>query len=208
MVAMTSRSTPLGGSSRSAISDQMLRELSHLERADLLRRVQMLHASEFSMSQRVLTARRWFIRFLAVCCLVLIPWIIGLAVSLPRTYVAANWRVLWTGFDVVLLGCLAVTAWGLWKGRQIVVPASIITSVLLLCDAWFDLLTANGHRDLIVSAASALFGELPLATMLILISIRALRVGARAARALEQDAQLSSLWRTPLITFPGPSKIR
>ncbi len=46
----------------------------------------------------------------AACCLVLIPWTIGLAVSLPRTYVAANWRVLWTGFDVVLLGCLAVTA--------------------------------------------------------------------------------------------------
>ena len=108
------------------------------------------------------------------------------------------------GFDVVLLGCLAVTAWGLWKQRQIVVPASIITSVLLLCDAWFDLLTANGHRDLIVSAASALFGELPLATMLILISIRALHVGARAARALELDARVSSLWRTPLITFPGP----
>ena len=103
---------------------------------------------------------------------------------------------------------LAVTAWGLWKQRQIVVPASIITSVLLLCDAWFDLLTANGHRDLIVSAASALFGELPLATMLILISIRALHVGARAARALQQDAQISSLWRTPLITFPGPPKIQ
>ena len=45
---------------------------------------------------------------------------------------------------MVLLGCLAVTACGLWKQRQIVVPASIITSVLLLCDASFDLLTANG----------------------------------------------------------------
>ena len=205
---MTSRSSPGAGPGESAVSDQTLRELSHLERADLLRRVQTLHASEFIISQRVLTARRWFIRFLAACCLALIPWTIGLAASLPRTYVTANWRVLWTGFDVVLLGCLAVTAWSLWKQRQILVPASIITSVLLLCDAWFDLLTANGHRDLIVSAASALFGELPLATMLILISIRALRVGARAARALEQDAPVSSLWRTPLITFPGPSKIQ
>ena len=208
MVPMTPRSSPAAGPGESAISDQMLTRLSHLERADLLRRVQMLHASEFSISQRVLTARRWFIRFLAACCLALIPWTIGLAASLPRTYVTANWRVLWTGFDVVLLGCLAVTAWGLWKQRQILVPASIITSVLLLCDAWFDLLTANGHRDLIVSAASALFGELPLATMLILISIRALRVGARAARALEQDARVSSLWRTPLITLPGPSKLQ
>jgi hypothetical protein len=43
----------------------MLRELSHRERADLLRRVQMLTASEFSVSQRRLTARRWLIRFRA-----------------------------------------------------------------------------------------------------------------------------------------------
>jgi hypothetical protein len=205
---MTSRSSPAARPGESAISDQILTELSHLERADLLRRVQMLHASEFSISQRVLTATRWFIPFLAVCCLALIPWTIGLALSLPRTYVTANWRALWTGFDVVLPGCLAVTAWGPWKQRQILVPSSIITSVLLLRDAWFDLLTANGHRDLIVSAASALFGELPLATMLIPTSIRPLHAGARTARALEQDARVSSLWRTPLITFPRPSKIQ
>jgi hypothetical protein len=83
---MTSRSSPAGRSSESAISDQMLSELSHLERADLLRRVQMLHASEFSISQRMLTARRWFIRFLAVCCLVLIPWTASQAARvLPRS---------------------------------------------------------------------------------------------------------------------------
>ncbi len=128
--------------------------------------------------------------------------------SLPRTYVAANWRLLWTGFDVVLLVCLSVTAWGLWKQRQVVVPASIITSVLLLCDAWFDLFTANGHRQLIVSAAAALFGELPLAVMLSLLSVRALRVGARAARAMEQNAPVTSLWRTSLITFPARQELR
>jgi hypothetical protein len=125
---------------------------------------------------------------------------------LPRTYIAANWRILWTGFDIVLLACLTVTAWGLWKQRQVVVPASIITSVLLLCDAWFDLFTANGHRQLIASGATALFGELPLAAMLSLLSVRALRVGARAASALEQDARVMSLWRAPLITFPGGPK--
>jgi hypothetical protein len=136
----------------------------------------------------------------------LVPWTIGLGLSLPRTYVAANWRILWTGFDIVLLACLTVTAWGLWKQRQVVVPASIITSVLLLCDAWFDLFTANGHRQLIASGATALFGELPLAAMLSLLSVRALRVGARAAGALEQDARVMSLWRAPLITFPGGPK--
>ncbi|MGD0594806.1 MAG: hypothetical protein ABSB54_14140 [Acidimicrobiales bacterium] len=195
-------------SSETAVSDHTLRSLSHGERADLLRRLQMLTASEFDLSRRTQTARRWFIRFLAVCCVALIPWTIGLGLSLPRTYVAANWRVLWTGFDVVLLGSLSVTAWGLWKQRQVFVPAAIITSVLLLCDAWFDLFTANGHRDVIVSAASALFAEVPLAAMLSLLSVRALRIGARAARALEQNAPVTSLWRTPLITFPDRTQFR
>ena len=140
--------SPIIASSEAAVSDHTLRSLSHPERADLLRRLQMLTASEFDISRRRQTARRWFVRFLAVCCISLIPWTIGLGVSLPRTYIAANWRLLWTGFDVVLLVCLSVTAWGLWKQRQVVVPASIITSVLLLCDAWFDLLTANGHRPI------------------------------------------------------------
>ena len=69
-----------------------------------------------------------------------------------------------------------------------------------------DLLTVNGHGQLIVSAATALFGELPLAAALSLLSIRALHVGARSARALEHDAPIMSLWRTPLITFPDPAK--
>ncbi len=192
--------------SRSAISDRMLRDLSHLERADVLRRIQMLTASELQVSQRIRAVRQWSVRFLAVCCLVLIPWTVGLAVSLPRHYVVGNWRIAWTGFDIVLLGCLAITAWGLWKRRQIVVPASLITSVLLLCDAWFDVLTANGYRDLIVSAASALFAELPLATMLIFISIRVLLVGSRAARALEQGAPALIAMAHPADHIPRPAK--
>ncbi len=201
---MRARGSPLSASSASAISDQMLGELSHLERADLLRRCQELTASEFSLSRRLLTARRWFIALLAVCCVALIPWTIGLGLTLPRTYVAANWQVLWTGFDGVLLSCLAVTAWSPWKQRQILVPASIITSVLLLCDAWFDLLTANGHGQLIVSAVTALCGELPLAAILCLVSIRALRMAGRAASGLGQSAPVSPLWRTSLITTSNP----
>jgi len=112
---MMSRQTPATVPTESTISDQALGQLSHLERADLLRRLQELSGSEFALSQHLLTARRWFIALLAVCCVALIPWTIGLGLTLPRTYVAANWQVLWTGFDVVLLSCLAVTAWSLWK---------------------------------------------------------------------------------------------
>ncbi len=39
----------------------------------------------------------------------------------------------------------------------------MVTSVPLICDAWFDLLTAHRGGDLLVSAATALFGEIPIA---------------------------------------------
>lgn len=57
-------------------------------------------------------------------------------------------------------------------------PAAIATSVLLLCDAWFDLLTAHGGNDLLVSTMTALFGEIPMAILLAAIAARLLRVGA------------------------------
>ena len=62
--------------------------------------------------------RRWIVRFLSLCCLVLIPWTIGLGVTLPRHYLVDNWPLAWTGFDAILLGCLSTTAWALWKQRQ------------------------------------------------------------------------------------------
>jgi hypothetical protein len=166
---MPSRPIPNPMPNNSLVGDRALGDMSHLERADLLRRLQLLTGSEFNPSQRRRVAGRWFVRFLAVCCLVLIPWTAGLAVSLPRHYVASNWRLAWTFFDVALFCCLTVTAWALWKQRLIVVPASTITSVLLLCDAWFDIMTAHGHRDLVVSTASALVAELPLAVMLLVL---------------------------------------
>ncbi len=123
-------------------------------------------------------ARRRPALFLVACSLGLIPWTIGLAVTLPRDYVVGNWTLAWTGFDVVLIGCFAVTGWSLWKQRQVALPAAVATSVLLLCDAWFDLLTAHGGNDLLVSTMTALFGEIPIAILLAAIAARLLRAGA------------------------------
>jgi hypothetical protein len=119
-------------------------------------------------------ARRRAVLLLATCSVGLIPWTIGLAVTLPRYYMVGNWALAWTGFDVVLIGCFAVTGWALWKQRQV----AITTSVLLLCDAWFDLLTAHGGNDRLVSSMTALFGEIPIAILLAAIAARLLRAGA------------------------------
>jgi hypothetical protein len=126
----------------------------------------------------------------------LIPWTAGLAVTLPRHYLVGAWSVVWTGFDIALIVAFAVTAWGLWKQRQVAVPAATVTSVLLLCDAWFDLLTAHRGGDLLVSAATAAFGEIPLAMLLGATAMRLLRRGLAASIP---GASRGSIWRTPLV---------
>jgi hypothetical protein len=198
--------------SEAALVHHLLDGLTHAQRAELLGYLQRLTAEDFRPSPRIQAARRWVVRFLALCCVVLVPWTVGLAVTLPRHYVAGNWRLAWTGFDVALLACLSITAWALWRQRQVLVPVALITSVLLLCDAWFDVFTADGHRDLIVSLATALLAEVPLAVLLLVISVRQLHDSVRVARGLEPDEPIAPLWRTHLITVTdspeGPGQFR
>jgi hypothetical protein len=133
-----------------------------------------------SPSQPLPTFRRTgpTVVFLLVCAVGLIPWTVGLAVRLPAHYVVGSWTLTWAGFDIALVACFAVTAWALRNQRPTALPAAVFTSALLLCDAWFDVLTAHGGRDLLVSAATALFGEIPGAVVLAAISIRLLRANA------------------------------
>jgi hypothetical protein len=116
--------------------------------------------------------------FLLVCAVGLIAWTVHLAATLPAHYVVGSWTLTWAGFDIALVGCFAVTAWALWNQRPTALPAAVFTSALLVSDAWFDVLTAHGGRDLLVSAATALLGEIPGAVVLAAISIRLLRANA------------------------------
>jgi putative effector of murein hydrolase LrgA (UPF0299 family) len=133
----------------------------------------------------------------------LIPWTVGLAVTLPRRYLVGTWTITWIGFDVVLIGCFSVTAWALWKQRQVAVPATMVTSVLLLCDAWFDVLTAHRGGDLLISTMTALFVEIPIAIGLAAMSTRLLRAGMRMPASTADPAPTRSLWRAPLCQHGG-----
>jgi hypothetical protein len=171
------------------------------ERAEfIMHMLQSPEAREPHSPERVGSLRLWIMRFLALCCIGLVPWIIVLAVTLPHHYVVGNWPLTWVGFDTVELTGLSVTAWALWKQRQILIPVAMITSTLMFSDAWFDVSTARGHGDLLVSILMALFAELPLGILLCLISIRCLVANLRAVRGMQPNASVPSLWRTPLFT--------
>jgi hypothetical protein len=122
-----------------------------------------------------------------VVTLFLIPWTVLLAFTLPRHYEAVRWGAVWVGFDIVLTACLAVTAWAAWRRRQLVIVAALVTATLLLTDVWFDVLTAGPRNDLLVSIATAVFGNIPLAILLVVVAYRLIMATARNARRMAGD---------------------
>jgi len=130
-----------------------------------------------------------------LCAVALIPWTVYLARTLPSHYVARNWVVTWVGFDILLLAMLVLTALAGWKRKQLVFPTAFATGVLLICDAWFDVMTSQRGADLTQALLSALLVELPLAVVLIAGPLRLLRYVAIRHGMILPEAQL---WRMPI----------
>ena len=125
--------------------------------------------------------RQLFLTVVTVGLLVLVPWIVYLARSLPDRHPENAWNAAWVGFDILLLLGLFATTWGAWHRRQYVVIACVFTATLLLCDAWFDISLDWGTPDETVSVLSAIFAEVPLACYLFSSAMRILRMTFRSA---------------------------
>jgi hypothetical protein len=126
-------------------------------------------------SRRLVQIRR-IREWLALCAAIaLIPWTIFLGLTLPQSYTAQHWQVTWVGFDVLLLAFMIATAVLGFTQHHLLTLFSFTTGVLLLCDAWFDVLTAR-RGDLVVSVLTAALGELPLAAVLIAGTLRIVRL--------------------------------
>lgn len=164
------------------ISDETLRQMSREDRAALSRSIAAIDAELPSLSAGD-ERRRVFVVAMTIASACLIPWIVFLAITLPRHYVAGHWWTTWVGFDIALLGGLALTAWLAWRRRQAVIIAGFVTATLLTCDAWFDITTASGRTDTITSVASAVILELPLAALLFAVAYHLLRLVVRQAQA-------------------------
>ncbi len=185
------------------ISEDTLRQMSREERAALSRRLVALD-DQLPAPSAADERRRRLVVLLAGASAGLIPWIVLLAITLPRRYVAGHWTVTWVGFDLALLGCLALTAWLAWRRRQSVVIFAFTTATLLSCDAWFDVTTASGRADTITAIASALLLELPLAALLFALSHHFQYLTLRRAQTAHGvlDAP-SALHKLPLFGVPG-----
>jgi hypothetical protein len=132
---------------------------------------------------------------LVACVITLIPWTVYLAVTLPGRYVARNWGATWVGFDIVLIAMLVTTAIAGWRRQQLVFPAAFASGVLLICDAWFDVMTSQPGADLLQALISALVIEVPLGVGFILGPLRVLRLVAIRHGLIEPGARM---WGLPI----------
>jgi hypothetical protein len=150
-------------------------------------------------SRRLIQVRRIREWLALTAAIALIPWTIYLGLTLPQSYTAQHWPATWVGFDLLLLAFMIVTATlGFIRHHWLAIFA-FATGVLLLCDAWFDMMTAK-RGDFAMSLATALFGELPLAIVLIVGSLRIASLQVRPRRRVK--------WPLPLRRPGRPGRSR
>jgi hypothetical protein len=128
-------------------------------------------------SRRVIQIRRTR-EWLALCAAIaLVPWTVYLGLTLPQSYSAQHWQLTWVGFDILLLGFMIATAVLGFIQHRLLTLFAFTTGVLLVCDAWFDVLTAK-RGDFALSVLTAVLGELPIAAVLVFGTLRIARLQA------------------------------
>jgi len=80
---------------------------------------------------------------LAAVVVALLPWTAFLTATLPGRHVTHHWDLAWVGFDLFEAAALAATLVALARNSARLAPIAAIAGTALLCDAWFDLVTAS-----------------------------------------------------------------
>jgi hypothetical protein len=142
--------------------------------ADLVDRLDALVAPAPEPENAVLTddtrAVRWTGPLFALFALIMVPWTVYIGESLPRRQLSPHYDVSWAGFDVLLLAALAATSFFALRRSRYLSMAATATAVLLVVDAWFDLMTTPSSQ-IVQSIVSAAVVELPLAAVCIWLSL-------------------------------------
>jgi hypothetical protein len=118
---------------------------------------------------------RWVAPLLAAIVLGLVVWTLYLTYALPARHVTEHWRIAWAGFDIGLALAIAGTALGVLREAQWVDATAAATATLLVTDAWFDIVLADGATEQAEAIVLALIGEIPLALFCVWIVLNAER---------------------------------
>jgi hypothetical protein len=143
------------------------------EPADLIEKLDALVPPAAEAENQVLPDQsriaRWTGPLFALLSVILLPWIVYIAVTLPARQLSPNYDVAWAGFDVMLFGGLAGTAYFALRRSGYLAIAAAATASLLIVDAWFDIVTSPG-RERLQAILLAVVIELPLASVCVWLS--------------------------------------
>ena len=121
----------------------------------------------------------------------LIVWTVFLALSLPKENLEHHYRLTWTGFDLIEVLAIYLTAHLAFRlDARVVYPATVVAT-LLVADAWFDVTTSATAADATQALILALLVELPAAAF-------SLYVAHRVGRRVRELARLGQ------VTGPHP----
>jgi hypothetical protein len=108
---------------------------------------------------------RWVTALLALTAAFLLPWTLWLTFTLPSRHETEHYDIAWVVFDCALFCAFAATAWCAVKASEWLVAFAAVTGTMLVCDAWFDVMTSIGSGDAVEAILEAVFAELPLAAL-------------------------------------------
>ena len=108
---------------------------------------------------------RWVTISLSLTAIGLVPWTLWLTFSLPSRHVTDHYDLAWVGFDIALAAAFGATALAAYRASVWLVPFAAVTGTMLICDAWFDIVTSGGGGERLEAVLEAVFAELPLAAL-------------------------------------------
>ena len=162
-------------------------------------------ANPYLTDPKLRRQRRLALLISAACCVFLAGWIVVLAATLPHRFDAHHWRAVWVNFDVFLLAAFLVTAWAIWRERQVLILLLVGIGTMLCCDAWFDLGTSLATGGVWISLVTAVFAELPLAFLAFAGAHRLLQATVEASLRVPAPAAIRARETVPAGTR-GPAE--
>lgn len=112
-------------------------------------------------------------RGILLSAIILVPWTIFLAATLPSQHLSRHYRLTWVGFDIFLVILLVVTAFAVLKKSRSHDLLACATGVMLLLDGWFDVTGAGNRADYVIAMTMALVVTVPSGIFLLAYAVSA-----------------------------------
>jgi len=114
---------------------------------------------------RVRKVRPWLLLIVGGVAVALLPWTAYLSATLPSEHLANHWDIAWAGLDALEAAALVLLFIAVVRRSSFVPMFAAVAGTALVCDAWFDVMTAGTGRSMRWAIIEALVAEIPLAAL-------------------------------------------